>query len=152
MDPEIIKKYVRVMEENKLLELDIEWDGQKLRMRKIYESARQQKVVTMPAPISMPATEAKPAKAGSKKKSGPKDDIVFKSPMVGTFFRSPAPDKPPLVEPGAKVDEKTVIGLVEAMKVMNEVKAGMNGTIVQIVATDGASVEYGQPLFIIKPA
>ncbi len=149
MDPEIIKKYVRVMEENKLLELDIEWEGQKLRMRKIYEGARQ-KVV--PAPITMSATEVRPPRAGAKKKSGPKEEVVFKSPMVGTFFRSPSSDQPPLVEPGTTVDEKTVIGLIEAMKVMNEIKAGMNGTIVQIVARDGASVEYGQPLFIIKPA
>ena len=153
MEPEVIKKYVKIMEDNKLLELDIEWEGQKLRMRRIYEGARQQtpNVVNVSA---APTLAAVPTKSEKKKsaKNAPKEEIVFKAPMVGTFFRSASPDQPPLVDAGSKVEEKTVIGLVDAMKVMNEVKAGMAGTIVQVVAKDGSAVEYGQPLFIIMPA
>ncbi len=152
MDPDTIRKYVKVMEENNLLELDVEWEGNKLRLRRIYEGVRQ-KVVAMPAAV--PAEAADKDKGNRKtasKKSAPKEDMVFKSPMVGTFFRAPSPDLPPLVEPGSKVEEKTVIGLIEAMKVMNEIKSGMTGTVVQTLAGDGASVEYGQPLFIIRPS
>jgi acetyl-CoA carboxylase biotin carboxyl carrier protein len=72
--------------------------------------------------------------------------------MVGTFYRAPAPDAPPYVEVGSKVTEKTVVCIVEAMKLMNEIEAEVAGEVVEILAENGQLVEYGQPLFKIKLA
>ncbi len=80
----------------------------------------------------------------------PPGTVAFKSPMVGTFYRSASPDQDSFVEPGAKIDDETVICIVEAMKVMNEIKAEMTGIIVEILVENAEPVEYGQPLFLIK--
>jgi acetyl-CoA carboxylase biotin carboxyl carrier protein len=73
------------------------------------------------------------------------------SPMVGTFYRAPSPDSAPYVELGQKVTPDTVVCIIEAMKVMNEIKAETTGTIVEILVENGKSVEFGQPLFRVKP-
>ena len=73
-----------------------------------------------------------------------------KSPMVGTFYRSPSPENPSFVEIGAKVDEKTVVCIIEAMKIMNEIQAEVKGTVAEILVENGQPVEYGQRLFKIK--
>jgi acetyl-CoA carboxylase biotin carboxyl carrier protein len=75
----------------------------------------------------------------------------IKSPLVGTFYAAPSPDSEPFVEVGTKVESQTVVCIVEAMKVMNEIKAEINGTVVQILVKNGQAVEYGQPLFKVKP-
>ena len=72
------------------------------------------------------------------------------SPMVGTFYRAPAPDAPPYVNPGDRVDEKTVVCIIEAMKLMNEIEAEVKGVIVDVLVENGQLVEYGQPLFLVK--
>lgn len=72
------------------------------------------------------------------------------SPMVGTFYRAPAPDAPPFVNPGDRVDEKTVVCIIEAMKLMNEIEAEVKGVIVDVLVENGQLVEYGQPLFLVK--
>jgi acetyl-CoA carboxylase biotin carboxyl carrier protein len=77
--------------------------------------------------------------------------IGIKSPMVGTFYRAAAPDLPPFVEVGDEVNEDTVLCIVEAMKLMNEIKAEMKGKVTGILIENGQHVEYGQPLFTIKP-
>jgi len=73
------------------------------------------------------------------------------SPMVGTFYRSPSPDSPAYVEPGQEVNEDTVVCIIEAMKVMNEIKAEVRGVIVEVLAQNGKPVEFGKPLFSIRP-
>ncbi|MEJ1974487.1 MAG: acetyl-CoA carboxylase biotin carboxyl carrier protein [Lacunisphaera sp.] len=73
-----------------------------------------------------------------------------KSPMVGTFYRSPSPENPSFVENGSKVEEKTVVCIIEAMKIMNEIQAETKGTVVEILVENGQPVEYGQRLFKIK--
>ena len=75
---------------------------------------------------------------------------VVESPMVGTFYRASSPDSEAFVDVGAKVDEEKVVCIVEAMKVMNEIKAEIRGTVAEILVTDGEPVEFGQPLFLIK--
>ncbi|MEW9034074.1 MAG: acetyl-CoA carboxylase biotin carboxyl carrier protein, partial [Planifilum fimeticola] len=72
------------------------------------------------------------------------------SPMVGTFYRAPAPDADPYVQVGDRVDEKTVVCIIEAMKLMNEIEAEVRGEIVEILVENGQLVEYGQPLFLVK--
>jgi len=81
------------------------------------------------------------------------DEVGFtfvKSPMVGTFYRSPSPENPSFVEIGAKVDDKTVVCIIEAMKIMNEIQAEVKGTVTEILVENGQPVEYGQRLFKIK--
>ncbi len=72
--------------------------------------------------------------------------------MVGTFYRSPSPDSPPYIEPGQEISEDTVVCIVEAMKVMNEIKAEVEGEILEILVQNGEPVEFGQPLFLVRPA
>ena len=72
------------------------------------------------------------------------------SPMVGTFYRAPSPDSPPYIEVGQEVNEETVVCIIEAMKVMNEIKAEINGVIVEVLAQNGKPVEFGKPLIRVK--
>lgn len=110
-----------------------------------------------PAPASVSAEKAtQPAKESAEKeapKTDVNDDNLVKivSPMVGTFYRAPAPDADPYVKIGDKVDEKTIVCIVEAMKLMNEIEAEVRGEIVDILVENGQLVEYGQPMFLVKP-
>ena len=80
------------------------------------------------------------------------DDLVeISSPIVGTFYASPSPDSKPFVKSGSHVDEDTVVCIIEAMKVMNEIKAQMDGTIVEVLCKAGQAIEFGQPLFKVRP-
>lgn len=95
---------------------------------------------TGPAPV--PIAEATPALAGT----------AVPAPMIGVFYRSPAPGKPPYVEPGAAVEESTTIGLIEVMKLMCPVVAGVTGTLVGFEVSDGQQVEFGQALARVEPS
>ena len=96
------------------------------------------------APVAAPATAPDPAVAASTH-----PQIV--SPMVGTFYLSPSPDSPPYVSIGQEVQEDTVVCIIEAMKVMNEIKAETRGVIVEVLAQNGKPVEFGKPLFAVRP-
>ncbi len=98
------------------------------------------------APLTAPAAIAAPAAAPAPEE---KPGTIFKSPMVGTFYRSPSPDSSPYVELGTRVNDETVVCIIEAMKIMNEIKAEMRGTIAEILVENGHPVEYGQPIFRI---
>jgi acetyl-CoA carboxylase biotin carboxyl carrier protein len=104
------------------------------------------------AAAETPATAAKPATVAQPLNPGT-DEAGFgyvKSPMVGTFYRSPSPENPPFVENGARVEEKTVVCIIEAMKIMNEIQSEIKGTVVEVLVENGQPVEYGQRLFKIK--
>jgi acetyl-CoA carboxylase biotin carboxyl carrier protein len=79
-------------------------------------------------------------------------EIDIKSPMIGTFYRSPSPEAGPYVDVGSEVGPETVVCIIEAMKVMNEIKAETKGVITQILVENGKPVEFGQPLFKVRPA
>jgi len=93
------------------------------------------------------ATAAAPVAASGAEEAG---FTYVKSPMVGTFYRSPSPENPSFVETGAKVEEKTVVCIIEAMKIMNEIQAEVKGTVAELLVENGQPVEYGQRLFKIK--
>lgn len=113
-------------------------------------SAQPQVVQTAPAPA---ATAAAPAEAAAAKKeeadSGNYEEV--KSPMIGTFYRSPSPEKPPFVSVGDEVKKGDVICIIEAMKLFNEIEAEVSGKIVKVLVDDSTPVEYDQPLFLIEP-
>jgi len=107
-----------------------------------------------PAAAANPAPAAAPTPAAAPKAPALEDDpnlIKVTSPMVGTFYRAPAPDAKPYVDRGSRVEENTVLCIVEAMKLMNEIKAETRGTVRAILVENGQPVEYGQTLFLIDP-
>jgi len=141
------------MARNGLTEFELERDNFKIRICKGHGGALQ--VVSAPAALTAPA-HALPAAAHPSPSfsapAAPKADLPsINSPMVGTFYRSPSPDSPAYVEAGTEVNEDTVVCIIEAMKVMNEIKAEMKGVITEIVAENGKPVEFGAPLFKIQP-
>ena len=141
-----IKEMIQLMHEHHLLELEVEREGMKIRLKKSGETVVQS-VVAAPAPAAVPvpvaAVAAAPAPAANR--------TPIKSPMVGTFYRAPAPDAPPFVEPGQTIEVGQVICIIEAMKLMNEIKAEARGRVVEIPIQNGDPVEFGQPLFILEP-
>ncbi|GIU82102.1 MAG: acetyl-CoA carboxylase, biotin carboxyl carrier protein [Pyrinomonadaceae bacterium] len=139
---------------------DFEFENEKIRLRLSKSVAVSQiavQPVTATAPIhAQPSVEAKSptesTKAVQEAKTEVEEDNLHKitSPIVGTFYRAPAPDKPPYVQVGDKVQPDTVVCIVEAMKLMNEIQAGVSGEVVKIYVENGQPVEYGQPLFGIR--
>jgi acetyl-CoA carboxylase biotin carboxyl carrier protein len=105
-----------------------------------------------PVPQAAPvATAPAPSKEAPKPVVIPEGMVAIKAPMVGVFYVAPEPGKPPFVTVNATVKEETTVGLIEVMKVFNAVSAGVNGVVTQVLAQNGQLVEYGQPLFLVKP-
>ena len=149
MDLSELKGIINLMQKSDLTELEIELQDLKLRMAR----PGLEKVYTEPLIQTRPPTqtvESTPSTT-SKKDDGPSQNGVdlFKSPMVGTFYRKPSPDDPPFVEIGKKISSGEVLCIIEAMKVMNEIQSETAGEVIEILVEDGESVEYGQPLFKI---
>ena len=151
MDLKAIKQVIELMKRSELSEFELEEEGFKLRLsRKSGESVPQilqaAPVAQAAAPAAAPAPAAEaPAPAGDEPGTS-----VVKSPMVGTFYRSPSPDSPAFVDVGAKISEDSVVCIIEAMKVMNEIQAEIKGTITEILVENGDAIEFGQPLFKVK--
>jgi acetyl-CoA carboxylase biotin carboxyl carrier protein len=141
MELEQIKAIIEMMKENDLTDFSMESNGLKIRIKRGPEGIQQ--AVTPPAPAPAPAVTAPAAVATDAKH--------ITSPMVGTFYRAPSPDAPPYVEVGTEVDEDTVVCIVEAMKVMNEIKADCKGVITEVLAENAKPVEFGQKLFVVRP-
>jgi acetyl-CoA carboxylase biotin carboxyl carrier protein len=141
MDLDKIKKVIDLINENELTEFSYEEHNKyKICLKKGGDA---------PAVIAAPAIGAAPA-ASSAAPAIATDEKIVESPLVGTFYSSPTPDAPAYSSVGDEVTEDTIICIVEAMKVMNEITAGLNGTITEILVNDADPVEYGQPLFKIK--
>lgn len=108
-------------------------------------------VAAAPAPASAP--QAAPAPAAAKAESEDDSDLVLvRSPIVGTFYRKPGPDKPPFVEAGDAIKPGQVLCIVEAMKLMNEIESEVSGVIARLLVEDGQAVEFDEPLFAVRPA
>ena len=158
MELKDIKAIIDLMKKNDLSVFELERDGFKLKLQK--GAGDQTGVTALPiAPISLPlaaapapaATSAAGAPAAApaeQPKSEPLRDIV--SPMVGTFYRAGSPESPAFADVGKAVTEDSVVCIIEAMKVMNEIKAETSGTIAEIVAENGKPVQFGQVLFRVK--
>jgi len=107
----------------------------------------QQTPVKQAAPAAEAAAPAPQAKADENA-----NHVIIKSPMIGTFYRSPGPDKPPFLNVGDKIEKGKVICIIEAMKLFNEIEAEVSGTVVKFLLNDASPVEYDQPLFLIDPS
>ena len=142
MEIKDIQSVIDLMNENDLSYFLLEQDGITLKLKK---GADQEAIVAAPAPVAPAAPVEAPAPATDK-------GTEITSPMVGTYYRSPSPESDAFVKVGDHVDEDTTVCIIEAMKVMNEIKADAKGVIQRIVAEEGKPVQYGQALFIISPA
>lgn len=147
-----IKEMINLMNENGLAELEVEKDDMRIRLKKTatgFEGTQ--------SPIIIPATPAAaPAAAALQNVPAAEEKIVIKtveikSPMVGTFYRAPNPEAPPYVEVGQQIEPGQVICIIEAMKLMNEIKSEIRGKILEILVDNAEPVEFGQSLFLIDP-
>ncbi len=108
------------------------------------------------APVAAPAPAAPPAESAQAPAPASESDedeglVEITAPMVGTFYRRPAPDKPPFVEVGSHVEKGQTVCIIEAMKLFNEIESEVSGTIVKVLVEDATPVEFGRPLFLVKP-
>ena len=156
MDIQKIKQVVDLMKKSELSEFEFQEQDFKLRIKRdtpgrvvaVPASAPAAQPVALapaaaPAPIAAPAAAPAPAAADPSLK-------VITSPMVGTFYAAPSPDAPPFVGVGSQVKADSVVCIIEAMKVMNEIQAEIAGSVVECLVATGTSVEFGQPLFRVK--
>jgi len=158
MDLKQIHELIKIINKSNIGEISIEDKDGKVTIKQKEEqvvtvaAAPQHQVFTAApqpaAPAAAPAALAAPAAAA------PKADnlITIKSPMIGTFYRRAAPDKPILAEVGSEVAPGKVVCIIEAMKLFNEIESEIKGTIVKVLVEDASPVEYDQPLFLVEPA
>lgn len=138
-----VAEITRLLEESSFDEMTLELDGLKLTLRRNGASA----------PVTSTRPEPEAAEAPSAQPRSPESDPASQSitaPLLGTFYRAPKPGAPPFVEVGAVVEQETIIGIIEVMKLMNTVRAGTRGRVVDILARDGALVEYGETLMRVR--
>ena len=144
------------MKANELVEVEIKHGDDKIFLKR---SQPQQVVNHVPVmrldtgavPVSPQTAEASDQSSAPQPAPGDENLKEITSPLVGTFYANPSPDSEPYVEVGTVVNPQTVVCIIEAMKVLNEIKAETGGTIVEVLITNGQAVEYGQPLFKVKP-
>ena len=144
-----LQEIVKLMENSGIAELSLEEENLKLSLKR---ECKTPEVVTVAQPMvaSLPAETRLPAAPVAPAPKEDKNVFIIKSPMVGTFYASPSPDSAPYVTEGTQVSPDSVVCILEAMKVMNEVRADCSGKIVEILAKNGTAVEYGQPLFKVQ--
>jgi acetyl-CoA carboxylase biotin carboxyl carrier protein len=164
LDLRELKEILQILEEKEITEFELEEEGMKLRIRKAaassnHAAAPAAAVTLVPTLSSMamaPAPAAPAAPVAAPVPPPPTAEeaglVVVKSPIVGTFYRSPDPGSPPFVSVGDKVRMGQVLCVIEAMKLMNEIEAEAAGEIVKVHHESGQPVQYGEPLFDIRPA
>lgn len=145
-----IKEMINLMNENGLAELEVEKDDMRIRLKKTatgFESFEGPIASSGQGIVSQPKIE----NAQAPIDKNPVKTVEIKSPMVGTFYRAPNPEAPAYVEVGQMIEPGQVICIIEAMKLMNEIKSEIKGKILEILVDNAEPVEFGQPLFLIEP-
>lgn len=162
MDVKLIQKLVKLMQDGEVFELELEDDkaGTRLRLKRGHGEAQAPALpllhvmhgggMPMAAPAPAAAPQAAPTAAPAEKPAAAKG-VTINSPMVGTFYRASSPEAEPFVRVGTRVDLDKTLCIIEAMKVMNEIKAEISGEILELLVENGEPVEFGQPLFLVKP-
>ena len=148
-----LKQIIEMMKDHNLAEITIKQGEEELCVKKA-QPAQQITAVPMfgaGMPGVLPGAAAPAAGQGQEAAPQEAKPAEIKSPLVGTFYAQPSPDSEPFVELGSRVEPETVVCIIEAMKVMNEIKAEMSGVIVEVVTANGSAVEYGQVLFTVRP-
>ena len=152
-----IKELIKLMVSNDLTELDLQGDNQRVTLKRGIGESDVRYVAQAPPPVAgEPAAAPTPlggqaAAAGAASPSDADGTVTITSPMVGTYYTSSSPDAKPFMAVGDRVDADTVVCIIEAMKVFNEIKAETAGTIEKLLVSNGDSVEFGQPMFLVRP-
>lgn len=145
-----IKEMINLMNENGLVELEIEKDDMRIRLKKTTNG-----IESFEGPVVFQgqniAAGARPQNAQEAEDKNAVKTVEIKSPMVGTFYRAPNPEAPAYVEIGTVIEPGQVICIIEAMKLMNEIKSEIKGKVLEILVDNAEPVEFGQPLFLIEP-
>jgi acetyl-CoA carboxylase biotin carboxyl carrier protein len=161
MDFKQVQELIKIINRSNIGEISIEEKDFKITIKQKKENVTQ--MIAAPAPVAMsapvvaasPAAVAAPVAAvpAAKTEEAPKADnlITIKSPMIGTFYRRPGPDKPIFIEVGDEIAPGKVVCIIEAMKLFNEIESEISGRVVKILAEDASPVEYDQPLFLVEP-
>jgi acetyl-CoA carboxylase biotin carboxyl carrier protein len=156
VDLKDIKAIIDLMKKNSITEFELEQQDSKIRLKRGLNGGAApvlQQDDFVPA-MPMPMQTAMPAPGASSAALPPiaTGEIEIKSPMIGTFYRSPSPEAAPYIDVGSEVNPESVVCIIEAMKVMNEIKAEVRGVITQLLVESGKPVEFGQPLFKVRPS
>jgi acetyl-CoA carboxylase biotin carboxyl carrier protein len=157
-----IKELIRVVQETGISELEVRQGDSSVRIRSAAAGPHQEIVMPTVLPVSVPtavipppAATAPPAEPPAAQPSPPKEDsndVVVKSPIVGTYYDAPSPGTPPFVKVGDRVQPKQILCIIESMKLMNEIEAELAGEVIAKHIENGRPVEYGESLFTIRPA
>ncbi|HEX4001526.1 MAG TPA: acetyl-CoA carboxylase biotin carboxyl carrier protein [Candidatus Acidoferrales bacterium] len=146
-----VAEILRLLESSTFDSLSLEIDGVKLHLQR--GSAAPVRSLEAPASASQSFVESQPVQSAARRAKPASEpglaDIA--SPLLGIFYRAPKPGEPPFVEVGSKVGQETVVGIIEVMKLMNSVHAGVKGEVVEILGANGALVEYGEVLLRVRP-
>jgi acetyl-CoA carboxylase biotin carboxyl carrier protein len=158
VDLKDIKAIIDLMKKNSVSEFELEKQDFKIRLKRGMSGngggnpiAYEESVASYAQSISIPAPVAAAPAAATQIQAAASNELEIKSPMIGTFYRSPSPESASYVEVGAEVGPDTVVCIIEAMKVMNEIKAEVKGVITQVLMDNAKPVEFGQPLFKVRP-
>jgi acetyl-CoA carboxylase biotin carboxyl carrier protein len=157
VDLKDIKAIIDLMRKNAVTEFELEREDFKIRLRRGPNGSGATAVYDDPPAV---AYAQPPAGPGSALAAAPapasqvptNNELEIRSPMIGTFYRAPSPESAPYVEMGSEVNPETVVCIIEAMKVMNEIKAEAKGVITQVMVENAKPVEFGQPLFKVRPS
>lgn len=161
MDFKQIQELIKLINDSNIGEVTIEQKDLKLTIRQKEEAAGVQMVAAPPAQLSYmpPQQQAAPsasatteAPAASAEAPAAATTVTIKSPMIGTFYKRPAPDKPDFVTPGDEISVGKVVCIIEAMKLFNEIESEISGRIIKVLVQDASPVEYDQPLFLVEPS
>ncbi len=150
VDLDHLTQLIELMEAHGLTEVDVQNGEQRWKLRRGFQDVMQM----VPGPNYAAAPPPAPTATGGETAAGEAVDdgtIEIKSPTVGTFYSAPTPDDPPFVKIGSKVASDTIVCIVEAMKVFNQIPAEVSGTITEVLMKNGDPVEFGQPLFRVRP-
>lgn len=154
MDLKDIKAIIDLMKKNSVSEFELEKQDFKIRLKRGVGSGNgslaqyEDSPVSISAPVALPTLPTAGASVSVPTNS---NELDIKSPMIGTFYRSPSPEAGAYVEVGTEVNPDTVVCIIEAMKVMNEIKAEVKGIVTQVLMENAKPVEFGQPLFKVRP-
>ena len=155
MDLKDIKAIIDLMKKNSISEFELERQDFKIRLKRGPNAGaipvQYDEMPTLATPFHAAALSTGSAAAAVQALSGSVSELDIKSPMIGTFYRSPSPESAPYVDIGSEVNPESVVCIIEAMKVMNEIKAEVRGVVTQALVENAKPVEFGQPLFKIRP-
>ena len=144
-----VAEIMRLVEQSGFDSLTLEMDGIKLSLRR---GGFSEVLETAPGPTQAPTVKAAPPVVTAAPAVADPNLHEVTAPLLGTFYRSPKPGAPPFVEVGARVEEETIVAIIEVMKLMNTVRAGVSGTVTEILVADGALAEYGETLLRVRKA